>query len=413
LIARLSNFTNGPAAGPGAVGSHHGLNAFGALDMAGNVREWCWTASSSGRFIRGGAWDDVEYMYTDESHRSPWDRSPGNGFRCVVYSDTNKIPAALFAPAQPGTAHDFGKDPRVPDSVFEIYKARFKYDKTPLNAKVDVTDDSGTNWVREQVSFAAAYEDRVIAQLYLPRTGTLPLQTIIYFPSALAIEGGASRDAPDLAFTLDFFLKSGRAVVRPVYKGTYERTGDMNWDKCSPAEEYRYAYTGYLVTWVKDLSRCIDYLQTRHEFDPQKIAFFGFSWGAELGTIIPAVEPRIKANILCLGGFRDTSAELEAQAINYISHITVPTLMLNGRFDMTFPVETAVRPAYNLLGTPEKDKKLEIYETNSIKGFSTTIWCPEKNKKLVIYETDHYVPKKDVRKESLEWLDHYFGPALK
>jgi hypothetical protein len=77
----------------------------------------------------------------------------------------------------------------------------------------------------------------------------------------------------------------------------------------------------------------------------------------------------------------------EAQAINYISHITVPTLMLNGRLDLNFALETAVRPTYNLLGTPEKDKK------------------------LVIYETDHYIPKKDVRKESLEWLDRYFGPA--
>jgi dienelactone hydrolase len=157
-----------------------------------------------------------------------------------------------------------------------------------------------------------------------------------------------------------------------------------------PDEKHSYAYTRHLVAYVQDLARCLDYLQTRpEEFDLHKIASFGFSWGAELGLIIPAVEPRIQANILYLGGFSEMHAREEAQAINYISHITVPTLMLNGRFDMNFPLETAVRPAYNLLGTPEKDKK------------------------LVIYETDHYIPKKDVSKESLEWLDRYFGPALK
>jgi len=264
------------------VGSHHGLNAFGASDMAGNVREWCWNESSSGaRFIRGGAWDDVGYMYGGESQRWPWDRSSGNGFRCVVYLDRDKIPAALFAPAQPASPHDFAKDPPVPDSVFEIYKAQFKYDHTPLEAHVDERDESAPDWVREQVSFAAAYDEkeRVIVQLFLPRTGRPPFQSIIDFPGAWAIGGGPSREARELAFTLDFFLKSGRAVVLPAYKGTYERTGDMGgaW----PDEEHRYAYTGYLVTWVKDLARCLDYLETRpKEFDPQKIAFFGFSWGA-------------------------------------------------------------------------------------------------------------------------------------
>jgi serine/threonine protein kinase/class 3 adenylate cyclase/dienelactone hydrolase len=392
LIARLSNFTNGPAAGPGAVGSHPGLNAFGAYDMAGNVREWCSTASSSGaRFIRGGAWDDVAYMYSDESQRSPWDRSPGNGFRCVSYLGRDKVPPALFAPAQPASPHDFAKDHPVPDSVFEIYKAQFKYDHTPLDAEKQERDESAPDWVREQVSFAAAYEnERVIVQLFLPRTWRQPFQTIIYFPCAWAREDRQSREARDLAFTLDFFLRSGRAVVLPAYKGTYERTGKMTAADWWPDEEHRYAYTGYLVAYVKDLARCLDYLETRpEEFDLQKIASFGFSWGAELGLIIPAVEPRIKANILFLGGFSDGHAQPEAQAINYISHITVPTLMLNGRLDMNFPLETAVRPALNLFGTPEKDKH------------------------LVIYDTDHYVPKKEVRKESLEWLNRYFGPPLR
>src|SRR5262249_55482195 len=151
---------------------------------------------------------------------------------------------------------------------------------------------------------------------------------------------------------LDFFLKSGRAVVLPAYKGTYERTGKITSADWWPDEKHSYAYTGLLVAAVQDLARCIDYLETRPDFDTQKIAFFGLSSGASLGTIIPAVEPRIKANILLLGGLSIGYEQKAAQAINYISHVTVPTLMLNGFFDRDFPLETAVWPTFNLLGTP-------------------------------------------------------------
>jgi dienelactone hydrolase len=273
--------------------------------------------------------------------------------------------------------------------VFKVYRSQFDYDRKELKPVVEERDASSKDWIREKVTFDAAYDgERVIAYLYLPRKTGGPYQSVIYFPGSGAVGGKPSgQGLPEFDFCLDFFVKNGRAVVYPIYKGTYERTGDMTHAKHWPDEEYRHAYTEYLTKWVKDLRRCVDYLETRPDFDHQKIAFFGFSWGGILGTIIPAVEPRIKANILFLGGFVDNAALPEASGLNYVSRIKVPTLMLNGRYDMVFPVETAVRPAFKLLGTPEKDKK------------------------LVVYDSDHYVPKKEVIKESLEWLDKYFGPV--
>jgi hypothetical protein len=32
---------------------------------------------------------------------------------------------------------------------------------------------------------------------------------------------------------------------------------------------------------------------------------------------------------------------------------------------------------------------------------------------LVLYETDHFVPKSEIIKETLNWLDKYFGPVKK
>src|ERR1039458_4820852 len=54
----------------------------------------------------------------------------------------------------------------------------------------------------------------------------------------------------------------------------------------------------HVVMWVKDASRAIDYVQTRPDLDHNKIAYYGYSWGAEMGAIVPAVEPRIKACVL-------------------------------------------------------------------------------------------------------------------
>ena len=66
--------------------------------MAGNVREWCWNETKIGRTIRGGAWDDASYMYSNLSQLPPFDRSPKNGFRCVKYLEREKVPELAFQP---------------------------------------------------------------------------------------------------------------------------------------------------------------------------------------------------------------------------------------------------------------------------------------------------------------------------
>jgi len=54
-------FTNFGGQGPVPVGSLPGVTAYGAVDMPGNVREWCWNETAQGKVVRGGSWEDNSY----------------------------------------------------------------------------------------------------------------------------------------------------------------------------------------------------------------------------------------------------------------------------------------------------------------------------------------------------------------
>jgi dienelactone hydrolase len=382
-IIPLSNFFNN---GPIPIGTYQGTNRFGTYDMVGNVREWCWNESREVRCIRGGAWSDVVYMSTSISQQSPFDRSPKNGFRCVRYIDMDKIPEKIFQPLEYTGYRDYYNEESVPDDIFKVYKNQFLYDKTDLGVEVYETDETNDDWTIEKIRFNAAYgNERVIAYLYLPKETVPPYQTIIYFPGSNATSEITIKNNRNIYWDLDFILKNGRAVMYPVYKGTYERQDDITQEELWPNQNHR--HTEYQIKLIKDFSRSIDYLETRQDIDSDKLAYFGLSWGGRLGAIIPAVEERLKVSILNSGGLPDNKALPEADFINYISRVKIPVLMLNGRYDYIFPFETSIEPMFDLLGTPENDKVLKLYDT------------------------DHNIPKNELIKETLNWLDKYLGPV--
>jgi serine/threonine protein kinase len=72
--------------GPAPAGKYRGMSSFGAYDMAGNVKEWCWNEANSGkRYVMGGAWDEPTYMFNDADARSPFERTANLGFRTAKY----------------------------------------------------------------------------------------------------------------------------------------------------------------------------------------------------------------------------------------------------------------------------------------------------------------------------------------
>lgn len=217
---------------------------------------------------------------------------------------------------------------------------------------IEKRDSTSPNWIREKVTFDAAYgKERMVALLFLPRKAVAPWQTVVFFPGTYSLWRSASNSISDLP-EFEFIVKSGRALVYPVYYGTYERNAiGMNFEMHWPSMKYRNAYTELLIRWTRDFSRTIDYIETRTEFDTSKLAFYGFSWGGRLGAVIPALDGRLKVSVLYLGGFAaDAFPRPEADEFNHAPRIHIPTLMLNGRYDRIFPCNISVLPMYDLLG---------------------------------------------------------------
>jgi dienelactone hydrolase/predicted Ser/Thr protein kinase len=387
-FAIFAPFSNFGGKGPVAVGSLPGITSYGAYDMAGNVREWCWNETSGGKLIRGGAWNDNPYRFTELAGAPSFDRSSHNGFRCALYPDAEKIPESAFAMMTYGEAVDFYKEKPVSDAVFQAYKEQFSYDKTDLNERTERRDEGSEDWIYERITIDAAYgNERIIANLFLPKNMPPPYQTVIYFPGSASLFQASSEDLEnyyEFPVFLSFLVKNGRAVVYPVYKGTFERREEA----LIPVYmgDNSYAYTNFLIQVVKDLMRSIDYLETRQDIDMNKIAYYGMSWGGAMGAITPAVEERLETAII-LGGGLVGRGRPEANQINYVTRVKIPTLMLHGKYDTIYPYETSIKPMFDLLGTPEEYKTLKLFET------------------------DHISPRNDFIREILAWLDKYLGPV--
>jgi dienelactone hydrolase len=387
-FATFAPFSNFQGQGPVLVGSLPGITVYGAYDMAGNIREWCWTESQIGRLITGGAWNDNTYMFWRWSEATPFDRSPKNGFRCALYPDPEKIPESALSLIELGETRDFYKEKPVSDSIFQVYKEQFSYDKTDLNAQVESRDERSEDWIEERITFDAAYGgERIIAILFVPKNIEPPYQTVIYFPGSQAVYRDSSKELDsdrEFKVFLSFIVKNGRAALYPVYKGTMERREAA----LAPIHEgaNSHLYSEYLIQLVKDFKRCVDYLETRQDIDSNKLAYYGMSWGGLFGSTIPAVEERLKASVLVAGGFFGRCRP-EADQINYVTRVKIPTLMLNGKYDTLIPFETSIKPMFDLLGTSDEHKELKLYET------------------------DHIPPRVEFIKETLAWLDKYLGPV--
>ena len=113
----------------------------------------------------------------------------------------------------------------------------------------------------------------------------------------------------------------------------------------------------------------------------------GLSLGPAVAPFMLASEPRFKSAVLIAGGM---AGSMSSTTNRMVSRITVPVLLLAGRYDYIFPVETSQVPFMDLLGTPDKDKRHVVFEAGHLP-----------------------LPRSEVIRETLEWLDRYQGPVVR
>ncbi len=367
---------------PAAVGSWQGIGPFGTYDVAGNVREWIANAAEGGlHFILGGSWRSPLYLYSSPEALSPFDRSDSNGFRCV--RNLGPLPPASTQPIHRVT-RDFAKYKPVSDDVFSAYKLLYAYAPTPLNAKSEGIVKETANWREEKVTFDAAYNgERMAAYLFLPKRVKPPYQTVLFFPSARVLFlPPDSSELGDVQY-FDYIVESGRAVLYPVYVDTYERrlARKLPGDPDEINEP---------VQWYQDAARSLDYLATRPDIDTARMAYLGVSMGSADGVIFATLlQDRLKTAVFLDGGFFMGDARPGIDQADFAPRMKKPVLMVNGRYDYTFPEVTSQDPLFHLLGTPAADKS------------------------HVVLDTPHDVTEQRplLVKTVLDWLDHYLGPV--
>ena len=378
-VVPVSNFSG---TGLAAVGSYQGVGPFGTYDMAGNTKEWVENDAGGGvHFILGGGWNTQTYSYSEPEALPAFDRAPTNGFRCV--RNMAALPSAALQPIKP-LVRDFAKEKPASDEVFRAYQAIYAYNRAaPPDARDEGVVGETSDWKEEKVSFNAAYDgERMSAYLIVPKHVRPPYQTVVFFPSArVEVNPPPNGGLGDTQF-FDYVVQSGRAVLYPVYKGTYDRQlklllpGGSDWTLELATERY------------KDLARSLDYLATRPDIDSTRLAYMGVSMGAAEGVDYATLaQDRLRTVILLDGGFFLWRSPQGVDQVDFAPRLKKPVLMVNGRYDYSFSVDRSQDPLFRMLGTPAADKR------------------------HVILETPHDVTnqKPQLIHEVLSWLDKYLG----
>ena len=238
----------------------------------------------------------------------------------------------------------------VDDATFATYRQFFTYDhNVPLDVRViDTVSEQGIRW--EHLTFQSTPGERVFANYY-PAIGSEGDES----PGVVLLHGGGGggKDSPGPKAAAGFLARAGFAVLAIDMPYFGERGGTLLTTYTEQEKHVRlYNQPPLYLSWVtqvaKDASRGLDFLVHERGVTPGRVALVGFSRGAEVGTIVGAVEDRFAAVVLLYGGHMDHGEREHLPAAcpaNYIGHIAPrPLFMGNGTLDQDYSRERSVEP---------------------------------------------------------------------
>ncbi len=359
-------------------------NEGGLENIAGNAREWIRNPLNTDRSkyaILGGSYLDDDYFFNDYYGQDAFNRGPGNGLRLVQNLgslDVEPGPAEVIGVS----VRDFMAETPVSDEVFQIFLGQFDYANDPLKAKVSTkkVGDFTVDRYETPAMYQSEKDEKLVGYVFYDPSLAPPYKPIIFFPGSGAIHQPKTEVmVQSTPKSINYLLKEGYALIHPIYKSTYERGDELKSDYPDESDSYK----NHVIMWGRDYRRSIDYIASRDDMDMTNLSYYGISWGGEMANILLAIDDRVQMAVLYVAGLCFQKAKIEVDAINYTPRIKMPTLMLNGRFDQFFPLETSQKPMFQFLGTPDEDK--EHY----------------------VFQSGHNVPQKELIARHLGWLKRY------
>lgn len=273
---------------------------------------------------------------------------------------------------------------------WDSLKAQYDYDASlPLDAKSE-TPIVADGQLR-RVEFTSVGDERVPAMVGLPASGQFGDGP---YPAIVLGHGlGGSKDDQGLRMAAQMLMMSGYATITIDYPNHGERRTEEMAALAASAREMTPEVAAKVLTQLEvgarqtvfDQRRATDYLCSLPQVDQSHIGYTGVSLGAILGTVFTAVEPRVKASVLVVGG-ADWALLLEKSMIPglpearaqgvvnaqelghrlavadpkyFAPHVACPTLLLFGAQDDIVPYDPCGKLLGELMGGQKTIKVLE------------------------------------------------------
>ena len=171
------------------------------------------------------------------------------------------------------------------DSVVQL----FDYDASqPLDIQDKVIEET-SDFTIHDLTYASPKGGRVPAYLIVPK-GHGPFAAVLFGHYGL---GTRSEFIPEAKL----YAKAGAVSLIPDYPWDRPNPWHTTVDHVDKPLEDRATY----IQAVVDLRRGMDLLITRSDADPKRVAYVGHSYGAQWGSILSAVDKRMKASVLMAG----------------------------------------------------------------------------------------------------------------
>ena len=339
-------------------GSSNGLN-----NIAGNVKEWVLNPNgiNQQRFsILGGSFSEQPYTFNNYYSLSPMDRSIGNGIRLAKTLNENHS-SLLDNKIIPEYNRNISELSDVSDEVFDVYKSQFDYENSPVNAITTTIENFQDGYTAQKFEMPTTYEsnEKLFGYIVYSNKFNDKYNPVIIHPTAGGIIQDEDSGLPqNLLITHKHLIDEGYAVIHPIYNNTFSRV--KNYDTFWPDESETYKNT--IIKIGKDFKRSIDYIESRNDFKFENLFYYGYSWGSTTSNYLLAIDDRVKAAFILVGGLMMQKSKKEIEAHYYVRRIKTPIFHIIGKQDGIFGYKESYLPWKELIGTPKENLKVIIYD---------------------------------------------------